>query len=308
MALIVARAQRVLIVLLITNPTNSHIKTCDSLIYPFTKQHSGQFRRKCEIGKVVYSDMIQKQVVSSCNNISSKKIIRLIWHRKGDLRLHDNELYHINNNNITSSSSSLPSPLHQYNQQRSQPSASSQNEETVTFSDNSNNNIIKIVSLYVINRDDYKPRLITGSQTSEKSSSQNKKSKLQQQKQGNKNNEYRQDDSINNNSLWTVTEGPHASIALIDALSDLRTNLRRLGGELLIRNGNPLIEVSSIVSSLCNMILTDKDDRCNDKHNHHSNINQEEEVILQVVWNEVPGSYEQKLSTKMTYILQQQFQ
>jgi hypothetical protein len=234
-------------------------------------------------------EMIQKSVSSYSISSNNKRIIRLIWHRKGDLRLYDNELYQLFD--LTKDQQKPSKFLRKSQQSKSSDLSSIQTPISVL---NTNiDNQLKIVSLYVINPDDYTPRLVTGSKASKKYI---KNKSLKQQGV---------DDVDSSNLLWTVNEGPYASVALIDALNDLRSNLRKLGGELLVRQRNPLVEVPNIISNLIGHIL-DVDNK--DKINQMDESNITQQCTIQVVWNEVPGSYEQKQRSKMKQILQNQFQ
>jgi len=99
----------------------------------------------------------------------------------------------------------------------------------------------RIVSLYVINPADYQPRPC-GAQT----------------------------------TLETVTVGPHASRALVHALTNLRQNLRLRGGDLVIRRGDPLLVIPEFVRE----------------------INADS-----IVWSQEPGSYEQRISHELAKLL-----
>ena len=149
--------------------------------------------------------------------------LRLVWHRKGDLRLHDNELYRVENND---------------------------------------NRTTRTVSLFVLDPASYTPRPVASSPSARQGVSSGSSTT------GTTNNDY---------NWWTVTEGPHASRALIGALTDLRKNLQALGGDLIIRRGNPLHVVPALV---------------------------EEFHVDELWWNEgLPGSYEQEQSDALKQAL-----
>lgn len=144
--------------------------------------------------------------------------LRLIWHRKGDLRLYDNELYRVVHEDSVAGTST------------------------------------RIVSLFVLDPASYTPRPVASS-TSPTTSTTNG------------------DDT----NWWTVTEGPHASRALIGALTDLRKNLQALGGDLIIRRGNPLHVVPALAKEL---------------------------RVDELWWNEgLPGFYEQEQSDALKQCL-----
>ena len=75
----------------------------------------------------------------------------------------------------------------------------------------------------------------------------------------------------------SVNHGPHFSRQLIDAARSLRTNLQSLGGDLIVRTGNPLQIIPQLAYEL---------------------------KIEQVVWSEIPGHYECIESNKLKQILQ----
>lgn len=77
--------------------------------------------------------------------------------------------------------------------------------------------------------------------------------------------------------LQSVNHGPHFTRRLIDAVHTLRNNLRSLGGDLIVRMGNPLQIIPQLTSEL---------------------------QIEEVAWSEVPGYYECMQSNKLKQILQ----
>jgi len=108
---------------------------------------------------------------------------------------------------------------------------------TTSTDENDRDTTVQIVPLYVINPDDFSPRPCSGE-----------------------------------NSWSTVSVGPHASRALIEALKDLRASLKSLGGDLLIRTGDPLDIIPAMAKTL----------NC-----------------TEVIWAEEPGTYEQLLSQRL---------
>ena len=149
--------------------------------------------------------------------------LRLVWHRKGDLRLHDNELYHVQPQTQDGSSDPFPT---------------------------------RVVSLFVLDPQNYTPRPVAVSSPHQTASRS----------------------TTTRNDWLTVTEGPHATRALVDALTDLRRNLQALGGDLVVRRGNPLHIIPELVQQL------DADE---------------------LWWNEIPGSYERDVSETLQTICQE---
>lgn len=76
--------------------------------------------------------------------------------------------------------------------------------------------------------------------------------------------------------LQSVSHGPHFSRRLIDAVHSLKSNLQSLGGDLIVRTGNPLQIVPQLAQDL---------------------------QIDEVSWTEVPGYIECTLSDKLKKIL-----
>ena len=76
--------------------------------------------------------------------------------------------------------------------------------------------------------------------------------------------------------LQSVSHGPHFSRRLIDAVHSLKSNLRSLGGDLIVRTGNPLQIIPQLAQDL---------------------------QINEVSWSEVPGYFECTLSDKLKKIL-----
>ena len=128
---------------------------------------------------------------------------RLLWHRR-DLRLSDNELYHITDS------------------------------------------IKNVYSVFVFDPSDYAPRP-TG--ISDEKGCQ----------------------------LHSINHGPHFSRRLVDAVRSLKSNLQLLGGDLIIRTGNPLQIIPQLAKDL---------------------------QVKEVAWSEVPGYYEYDQSEKLKRILQ----
>ena len=56
------------------------------------------------------------------------------------------------------------------------------------------------------------------------------------------------DGSSSENELLGITHGPHYTRRLINAVHSLRHRLRSLGGELIVRIGNPLLIIPSLLS------------------------------------------------------------
>jgi len=77
--------------------------------------------------------------------------------------------------------------------------------------------------------------------------------------------------------LQSLNHGPHFTRRLIDAVHSLRRSLRSLGGDLIIRTGNPLQIIPQLAQEL---------------------------TIGEVAFSEVPGYYEFKQSEKLKHILQ----
>jgi deoxyribodipyrimidine photo-lyase len=111
----------------------------------------------------------------------------------------------------------------------------------------------RVVALYVINPADYEPRRCCCSSSSSSSNSDDDPSPLE-----------------------TVAVGPHAARAICAALRDLRRSLRLLGGDLIVRRGNPI----DIVPELAREINADE-----------------------VYWGEEPGYYERRQSERMKQTL-----
>ena len=84
------------------------------------------------------------------------------------------------------------------------------------------------------------------------------------------------------NSFSTVWCGPHGAQALIEAVASLRTNIRSIGGELLIRQGDPAVIVPQIA---------------------------EEIGAHEIYFQEEPGSYECQVAMKIKrhYTFQQNY-
>ncbi|KAL3790112.1 hypothetical protein HJC23_013623 [Cyclotella cryptica] len=76
--------------------------------------------------------------------------------------------------------------------------------------------------------------------------------------------------------LRSVSHGPHFSRRLIDAVHSLKKDLRSLGGDLIVRTGNPLRIISQLAQDL---------------------------QINEVSWSEVPGYYECTLSDELKKVL-----
>ena len=74
--------------------------------------------------------------------------------------------------------------------------------------------------------------------------------------------------SSSENELLGITHGPHYTRRLINAVHSLRHKLRSLGGELIVRIGNPLLIIPSLLD--------------NELHN----------VVNEVAWSEISGYYE----------------
>jgi deoxyribodipyrimidine photo-lyase len=81
----------------------------------------------------------------------------------------------------------------------------------------------------------------------------------------------------NGGQLHSVNHGPHFARRLIDAVHSLRRALQSIGGDLIIRTGNPL----QIIPQLAQELLIDE-----------------------VAFSEIPGHYEFKQSDKLKHILQ----
>ena len=77
--------------------------------------------------------------------------------------------------------------------------------------------------------------------------------------------------------LQSLNHGPHFAKRLIDAVHSLRRTLRSLGGDLIIRTGNPLQIIPQLAQEL---------------------------MIGEVAFSEVPGYYEFKQAGKLKHILQ----
>ncbi len=77
--------------------------------------------------------------------------------------------------------------------------------------------------------------------------------------------------------LKSWNHGPHFTRRLIDAVHSLRRTLRALGGDLIIRTGNPLQIIPQLAQEL---------------------------MIGEVAFSEIPGYYEFKQSEKLKHILQ----
>lgn len=77
--------------------------------------------------------------------------------------------------------------------------------------------------------------------------------------------------------LQSLNHGPHFTRRLIDAVHSLRRSLRSLGGDLIIRTGNPLQVIPQLAQELS---------------------------IDEVAFSEIPGHYEFKQSQKLKHILQ----
>lgn len=78
--------------------------------------------------------------------------------------------------------------------------------------------------------------------------------------------------------LLSVTNGPHFTRCLLDAVHSLRRSLQSLGGDLIIRNGDPLEVISNLAKKL---------------------------QVDEVAWSEIPGHYEYIQSEKLKIILSQ---
>ena len=87
------------------------------------------------------------------------------------------------------------------------------------------------------------------------------------------------DGSSSDNELLGITHGPHYTRRLINAVHSLRHRLRSLGGELIVRIGNPLLIIPSLLS--------------NELH----------DVVNEVAWSEISGYYECVESKKLKDIL-----
>ena len=77
--------------------------------------------------------------------------------------------------------------------------------------------------------------------------------------------------------LHSLNHGPHFARGLIDAVHSLRRALRSLGGDLIIRTGNPLQVIPQLAQEL---------------------------LIDEVAFSEIPGHYEFKQSEKLKHIVQ----
>mmetsp|Transcript_4432 Transcript_4432/g.9831 ORF Transcript_4432/g.9831 Transcript_4432/m.9831 type:complete len:598 (-) Transcript_4432:110-1903(-) len=76
--------------------------------------------------------------------------------------------------------------------------------------------------------------------------------------------------------LLSVTHGPHFTRRLLDAVHSLRHSLQNLGGNLLVRNGNPLEVIPQLAREL---------------------------QVEEVAWSEAPGHFECTQSEKLKKIL-----
>lgn len=76
--------------------------------------------------------------------------------------------------------------------------------------------------------------------------------------------------------VYNVNNGPHFTRRLLEAVHSLRNNLRDLGGDLIVRHGNPLEIIPSLAKEL---------------------------QVEEVAWSEVPGYYEWVQSEKLKQIL-----
>jgi deoxyribodipyrimidine photo-lyase len=85
----------------------------------------------------------------------------------------------------------------------------------------------------------------------------------------------------NGGQLQSVKHGPHFSSRLISAVHSLRGNLQSLGGDLIIRIGNPVDIIPKLVQEL---------------------------NIEEVAWSEVPGYYEYEQSNALKKVLVLDFQ
>ena len=72
--------------------------------------------------------------------------------------------------------------------------------------------------------------------------------------------------------LYGVTNGPHFTSRLLHAVHSLRRNLQSMGGDLIVRSGNPVDIIPRITKEL---------------------------QIDEVVWSEIPGQYEYSQSETM---------
>ena len=81
--------------------------------------------------------------------------------------------------------------------------------------------------------------------------------------------------AINEKEVKSVWCGPHAAQALIEAVTSLRNDIRAIGGELLVRVGDPLVIVPQIAQEI---------------------------DATEIAYNEEPGSYENDLSLKIKQI------
>ena len=77
--------------------------------------------------------------------------------------------------------------------------------------------------------------------------------------------------------LQSVNHGPHFSRQLIGAVRSLRSNLQSLGGDLIVRTGNPLQIIPQLACEL---------------------------QVEQVAWSDIPGYYECMQSNKLKQVLQ----
>jgi deoxyribodipyrimidine photo-lyase len=79
-----------------------------------------------------------------------------------------------------------------------------------------------------------------------------------------------------NGQVQSVTHGPHFTRHLIDAVNSLKRNLQSLGGDLIVRTGNPIEIIPQLAEQL---------------------------QIGEVSWCEVPGFYECRQSERLKHML-----
>jgi hypothetical protein len=212
---------------------------------------------------------------------SNRDRIRLIWHRR-DLRLHDNELYHYDDQ-------------HQQQQQQQQHTGEDlkrcldASPKIVSSSSSISSSSISgtSISLFIFDPHYFNPQpsctehshIYRGKQKENSNNSTTRTRKKRTDTDTDTNNTSASTStSTRNSTIWC---GPHAAQPLIEAVTNLRISIRALGGELLIRSGDPTIIVPQIAQEL---------------------------GATEIAYSEEPGTYECHLSLKIQQLLQLQSQ
>ena len=210
---------------------------------------------------------------SSTSTSTKRDQIRLIWHRR-DLRLHDNELYHFDD--------------HQLNQQQQQYHDEDAGDDSIrdldaspkivsSSSTSASTSGTTSISLFIFDPHYFNPQPSCTEHRGKQKEKNNRTTGI--------NTRTRTKPDTTNTSTSTSTStiwcGPHAAQSLVEAVANLRISIRAIGGELLIRSGDPTIIVPQIAQEL---------------------------GATEIVYSEEPGTYECRVALKIQQLYQLQSQ